>query len=252
VEERTVANLGRGDNVDETSLAAATAAIITARWGGPARRAQTPEPALVGAPAGPPSNGAGYAGNGHAGAGYAGNGHAGATYGGTGDEDGGSVDHTPLTYRGDGARYEPPADYGHADGPPPVAAQGSAQVSAQVSAAGFARAEPLPSRLSPDRAVQNGTHGGGTPPGGTPNGGTPSGGTYGGGTPNGGTPSGGTYGGNGARATAMVDRPPPPPLIERDPGPAIEPAQESYRGAGSPPPMFTPATFAQMPEARTP
>src|SRR5215468_9388134 len=42
MEERTVANLGRGDDAGETTLAAATAAIITARWGAPARAQRAP------------------------------------------------------------------------------------------------------------------------------------------------------------------------------------------------------------------
>jgi hypothetical protein len=42
MEERTVANLGRGDDAGETTLAAATAAIITARWGAPSRAHRTP------------------------------------------------------------------------------------------------------------------------------------------------------------------------------------------------------------------
>jgi hypothetical protein len=228
VEERTVANLGRGDNVDETSLAAATAAIITARWGGPPRRAQTPEPALVGGPATPPTNGSGYGGAAHGGATYGGAVNGGATYGGTAN--GGSygpadpaaggygpLDDTPLTYRRDGG----PSSYATGD-----------------QSNTYGRAEGLP-------PAPSGPYGGGNQAGGT-NGGA-NGAPYGGGSQ-----AGGTYG--GARATATVDRPPPPPLVERDPEPQPDPGptRDTFRGAASPPPMFTPATFAAMPDVFAP
>src|SRR5215831_3799937 len=56
MEERTVAKLGRVEEAGETTLAAATAAIITARWGAPSRPQRTPVDdfvAMAGPGAGP-------------------------------------------------------------------------------------------------------------------------------------------------------------------------------------------------------